>query len=235
MDDNGLRTGAAECTVCRKNTTAGGGLERPLRGFTWAATSHSNLSFPFRENFSPFKQHSGLFVFALSLFIISPFIHPDRSRGKKSAKSPPPLPPIVVVTPTELLMNYFFGPELEPFRPKLVRKRAACPFRAWQMFDGVTTWPLARCATSWKTVFAYDRSILPPPSVPAPPFSTSFPLFFPLLSLSRVFFTSSRLVKRRLNSISSYLLTYSLLCVANNGFHRLSNDDCWLASSLPTS
>lgn len=163
-------------------------------------------------------------------------IYPPRSiEGKKIGEIPPPLPPIVVVTPTELLMNYFFGRELEPFRPKLVRKRAACPFRAWQMFDGVTTWPLARCATSWKTVFAYDRSILPPPSVPAPPFSTSFPLFFPLLSLSRVFFTSSRLVKRRLNSISSYLLTYSLLCVANNGFHRLSNDDCWLASSLPTS
>lgn len=91
MDDNGLRTGAAECTVCRKNTTAGGGLERPLRGFTWAATSHSNLSFPFRENFSPFKQHSGLFVFALSLFIISPFIHPS-IEGKKIGEIPPPPP-----------------------------------------------------------------------------------------------------------------------------------------------
>lgn len=113
-------------------------------------------------------------------------IYPSLDRGEKNRRNPPSPPPIVVVTPTELLMNYFFGRELEPFRPKLVRKRAACPFRAWQMFDGVTTWPLARCATSWKTVFAYDRSILPPPSVPAPPFSTSFPLslFFPFHAYS---------------------------------------------------
>lgn len=138
--------------------------------------------FPPPENFPPASKR-GLFVFVPSRICLA--IHPSIEGKKKWTKSVR-----IVVTPTELLMNHFLN---SPFPAETRSETGWLPVSCVadvRRGDNMAARSSMR-TSSWKTVFAYDRSILPPPC----PRSSFVHVFSPLppppslslLSLSRVF------------------------------------------------
>lgn len=181
-----------------------GGLERPLRGFTWARdVTFQFVIFPPRKIF--LRQANAV---SLSL---CPLVFASRSTPRSREKKKWTKSVRIVVTPTELLMNHFLN---SPFPAETRSETGWLPVSCVadvRRGDNMAARSSMR-TSSWKTVFAYDRSILPPPCprssfvhvfspLPPPPLS----LFFPFHACLRIY---ALVVERDwLNSISSLLTT----------------------------
>lgn len=196
MDDNGLRTGAAECTVCRKNTAVhrgNGGAQGPfyaaLRGFTCVQRGRVTPICHFRRRISrKIPLSPSCFVFAPGNKVaIRASIPSIEGTGGKGVGTMTKIPADSVVTPTELLMESFSPHSLDVKHPfdEQNSLETQPTGRTWQMFlrrgDNMAA-RLGKTVPFFLLLLPpYDRSILPPPC--PRPLSTRF---FHLLPLSRL-------------------------------------------------